>query len=139
MKEEEFGPIEQEIVKEENPQEAAEPSKPVPKKEPAQISKVATNIFKGLKRPKIVTLVILLGLGVLVFLSLNLLMVKQQEREQEPGLPQTQISPSPSTDPSLANIAQRVETYGKKIDTLDNFKKKLAKPIVDLEIDFEEE
>lgn len=139
MKEEEFGPIEQEITKEETPVKTKETSKSSPKIEMAKLLQVLTSLALHLKRPKIITLAILIGVGFLAWLALNLQSLKQQETAVEPSLTANQASPIPSTDPNLANIAQRVETYGKKIDTLDNFKKKLTKPIVDLEIDFGEE
>ena len=140
MKEEEFGPIEQEITKEEIPQKTAGagPKSP-PKINFAKILQVALNILKGFKRPKIVTLIILVGIGVLVFLVLSLLTVKEEREVTKPQFQETKTPPSPTSDASVANIAQRVETYGKKVAALDNFKKKLTKPIVDLEIDFEEE
>lgn len=140
MKEEEFGPIEQEITKEEIPQKSAgEKPKTLPKIQIAKVKASSLSILNGLKRPKIITLIILFGIGLLVYLGLTLMTTRQEEEETKLSTAETPAVPSATPDATLANIAQRVEAYGQKIDSLDNFKKKLAKPIVDLEISFEEE
>lgn len=91
------------------------------------------------KKPKFIALGILLFVLVVVILALNLM--SQKEVEEEAAAPPQTISqsPSPSTDPSLTNINQRIEAYNKKLDNMQDFRKTLSYPIVDLEISFEEE
>lgn len=135
MKEEEFGPIEQDIIKEE-PQ-TPETKTPFPSRFPELLAKIP-NLRLSVKKPKAITLIILVLAIFLIYLALNLLGQKQQENNALPQVEQTQQSPPPSQDPSLANITQKVEAYGKKVDSLDTYKKRLTKPIVDLEINFKE-
>lgn len=137
--EEEFGPIEQEIIKEETQKSAGERSKFLPKIQTAKVKASILNILRGVRRPKIITLIILFGIGLLVYLGLTLMTTRQEKEETKPSTQETPTVPSATSDASLTNIAQKVEAYGQKIDSLDNFQKKLAKPIVDLAIDFKGE
>ena len=134
MKAEEFGPIEQDITKEEKQTSEVKTS-------PNRFPKLLTNIKSlalSIKKPKAITLVILALAIFVVYLALNLLEQKQQEDRTVPKVEQTQPSPQASQDPLLVNISQRIDNYSKKIDSLDTYKKKLIKPIVDLAISFEE-
>lgn len=135
MREEEFGPIEQDIIKEEMP--AASAKTPSASKIPAVLSKIPKIIFQ-VKKPKIITLAILVLAIFVIYLSLNLLSQKQKEGSLLPKVQETQPSPETSQDPSLAGIAKKVESYSLKIDALESYKKRLIKPIVDLEIIFKE-
>lgn len=91
------------------------------------------------KKPKFITLGILLIVLVVIVLALNL-MSQKEESEEVTAPPQTiSQSPSPSTDPSLTNINQRIEAYNKKLDNMQDFRKTLSYPIVDLDISFEKE
>lgn len=133
-RDEDFGPIEQEITKEE-PKEAK-----VDNAKPKSLPKIFSNIPKlalFFKKPKIATIAILVLSIVVIYFALSLIGQKPQEENTIPNAAQTLPSPETSEAPSLNNIAQRVDTYSKKIDALENYAKSLTKPIVDLEIDFE--
>lgn len=133
MKEEEFGPIEQDITKEE--QAVSGVKTPIPSRIPKLLSKIKGLIF-SIKKPRVITVIILTLAIFVIYLSLELIGQKQQEEAISTKVREDQPSPETSQDPTLANIAQRVESYSKKIDALDSYKKRLTKPIVDLEIMF---
>ena len=101
--------------------------------------KLATvkSALKNIKKPKFITLGILIITAAVVILAMNL--ASQEEKEETPTT-QAQIaspSPSPSGDSSLENIAQRVKAYTDRLDNLQEYQKKIIYPIVDLEINFE--
>lgn len=135
MKEEEFGPIEQEIIKEEAPE--TNPKTSSANKVSQIISRISKVIFL-FKKPKIITLLILVLSIIVIYFALTLLGQKQKEGSLLPKIQETQPSPETSQDPTLAGIAQKVQNYSKKIDNLESYRKKLMKPIVDLEINFKE-
>ena len=132
--------MEQEIVKEENitPQEN-ETAKNPPKLnvQPKKILERLKIIALHLKRPKLITIIILFSTLVVIAIALNLLSKKNQEEILSPPAIQTN-SPSPqaSGDISTQNITQRVKTYNSKLESLDNYQQKLQRPIVDLDISF---
>ena len=138
MRDESSGPIEQEIVKEEN---FAKTPKAAGVKLTEKLPKINLRawLFR-LKRPKFATLAILLGLVIIIYLGLLLLKAdsQQQQPEEQPQAELPKSTPqASSTDPNLSTISQRVNYYSQKIDSLDNFQKELERPIVNLEIDFE--
>ena len=89
------------------------------------------------KKPKFITIVILAGVIFVIYLGLSLLSTNTTQPPQS----QTQVlvSPSPqaSGDPTASTISQKVNSYIQKIDDLDNFQKKLRRPIVNLAITFD--
>lgn len=105
----------------------------------AEISKRLKNILTRIKRPKIVTVIILFMTIVLFSIALNVLSKKNAGEVVAPPVFNTN-SPSPeaSQDPSTENIAQRVKIYNEKLNNLKNFNQDLPKPIVDLAISFKE-
>lgn len=102
----------------------------------AKLSAVKSAL-SNIKKPKFVTLGILLATAIVVILAMNL--VSLEEKEQPPTVSQeiSSPSPTPSADTSLENIAQRVKTYSDKLDSLEQYQKKLIYPIVDLDISFD--
>lgn len=122
-------PMEQEIVKEEN----LNNQENTPKNPP----KVNIQPKKVLDHQKLITIIILFSTIVVITIGLNSLSKKNQEEISSQPLSQTN-SPQPAApaDTNSQNIAQRVKTYNSKLESLDNYRKKLQRPIVDLEISF---
>lgn len=123
--------IEQNINENSNPEEDKKLQVP-------NLAKIKT-LLATVKKPKLITLGILLITAIVVLLALNLVSTKKEEE-----VPTTRVetltspNPSPSADPSLENIAQRVKAYNDKLDKLEKYQKKLIYPIVDLEISFQQ-
>lgn len=131
--------IERDIVEEQKTQEAPKSAEEKSQSAPAGLFSKAKSVLKGLRKPKFITLAILLITLAVSLLALNLMSKKEEVVE---SFPQAQVnSPSPqgSADPTVENIAQKVKTYNEKLDNLDNYQKKLSYPIVNLDISFEKE
>ena len=82
-----------------------------------------------LKKPKILTLGILLLTIAIAVLALNLLAKRNREN---PFLP-----PATSLDPELQSVAEKISRYNAKLDNFKDFRKELIYPIVDLDIKFD--
>lgn len=120
-------------------------------REPGQIpaqtpppTKVLTDFTKKFKskipaisKKKVITLAIVLLFLLTAVLAINLLAQKQQD--QAPPAPRqiTADEPSPSENPSNAEIAKRVGELTAKLDNMIDYGKKVQYPIVDLAISFD--
>ena len=128
-----------ELIKKAEPSEAAVAAQIEQQKiTPGKIIGHAKVVLPFFKKPKIVSLIILLLTLVVISLALTLMDNKKKE-EKPPEIPLeiTSPTPSPSTDPSLETINKRVTLYNQKLDELEDYRKKLNYPIVDLDISFE--
>ena len=89
-------------------------------------------------KPKIITLVVLFMIILAVYFALLLLSSSKPEDDLSAiSTKTTSSSPKPSVDPQTAALLNKVETYNKKLDTLNNYPKKLAPPLIELDISFE--
>ena len=133
MNSESTSPMEQEIITEENI------SEPVNQKNEGPKLKLPTiKIHLTLKKPRLITLVILFGLIVVIYLGLILLSSKDQnEIVTAPPPLTTTASPKPSINPQFTDLSKKIETYNNKLDNLDDYQKKLPPPQVQLDISFE--
>ena len=123
----------------ESVEESSENSpKPLIKKpNPTELLIKLKSFLTRLKKPRVFTLAILFLTIILISIALNLLSRKNKEDViPPPDFQSSAPSPNTSQEPSTENIAQRVEIYNKKLNTLKNFNEDLPKPIVDLDISF---
>ena len=133
MNSESTGPMEQEIINEENIPEPVNQKNEGPK---LKLPKIKINLT--LKKPRLITLAILFGLIVVIYLGLILLSSKDQnEIVTAPPLVTTTTSPKSSINPQFADLSKKIESYNNKLDNLDDYQKKLALPQVQLDISFE--
>jgi len=89
-----------------------------------------------LKKPKILTLGILLLTIAIAVLALNLLAKRNRENPFLPAQNPFQ-SPATSLDPELQSVAEKISRYNAKLDNFKDFRKELIYPIVDLDIKFD--
>jgi len=133
MNSESTGPMEQEIINEENIPEPVNQKNEGPK---LKLPKIKINLT--LKKPRLITLAILFGLIVVIYLGLILLSSKDQnEIVTAPPLVTTTTSPKSSINPQFADLSKKIETYINKLDNFRDYQKKLAAPQVQLDISFE--
>ena len=133
MNSESSGPMEQEIITEENL-----PNEEIEKKKDRKIKLPKIKIHLTFKKPRLITLVILVGLIVVIYLGLILLSSKDQnEIVTAPPLVTTTTSPKSSINPQFADLSKKIETYINKLDNFRDYQKKLAAPQVQLDISFE--
>ena len=134
MNQDNISPMEEEIASEEVTNEENQ-KRPEPKSK-AGIPKMRLHFT--LTKPKIITLVILFMIILATYFALLLLSANKPE-ENLSSIPTntTTYSPKPLVDPETAALINKVETYNKKLDTLNNYPKKLAPPSVQLDISFE--
>lgn len=133
MNSESTGPMEQEIINEENIPEPDNQKNEGPKLKLPKIK-----IHLSLKKPRLITLVILFGLIVVIYLGLILLSSKGQNEIVTAPLPlTTTTSPKSSSNPQFADLSKKIETYNNQLDNFRDYQKKLAPPQVQLDISFE--
>lgn len=133
MNSESTGSMEQEIINEENIPEPVDQ-----KKEGSKLKLPKINIHLTLKKPRLITLVILFGLIMVIYLGLLLLSSKDQNEIVTTYQPVTATaSPKSSIDPQFADLSKKIETYNNKLDNFRDYQKKLAPPSVQLDISFE--
>src|SRR3989344_3634738 len=127
------GPMEQEIITEENISEPVNQKNEGPKLKLPKIK-----IHLTLKKPKLITLVSLVGLIFVIYLGLLLLSSKDQDEIVTAPPPlTTTTSPKSMINPQFADLSKKIESYNNKLDNLDDYQKKLALPQVQLDISFE--
>lgn len=133
MSQDDIKPMEEEISSEEI---AAEASQQQEHKSEIRLPKIKLHFT--FTKPKIITLVILFMIILATYFAL-LLLSSNKPKDELTIIPTntTSYSPKPSVDPQTADLINKVETYNKKLDTLDNYQKKLAPPSVQLDISFE--
>lgn len=143
MKDEQTGLMEEEIGKEDKIASPKQPQITTDKTKnkilfgPIQLFNWAKKISLGIKRPKIITLVILFSVMVATYTALALLASKKEP----PPITETAgeiPSPTPKkiTDPKLIEIANEVENLKTEIDKQEAFSKDLFPPVLDLNISF---
>jgi len=127
------GPMEQEIITEENISEPVNQKNECPKLKLPKIK-----IHLTLKKPKLITLVSLVGLIFVIYLGLLLLSSKgQDEIVTAPPPLTTTTSPKSLINPQFADLSKEIETYNNQLDNFRDYQKKLAPPQVQLDISFE--
>lgn len=94
-------------------------------------------ILLGLKKPKFITLGILLATALVIILTLSLMSSKNENVSSPTEFPTLSPIPSPSQEPSLENIAQRVKNYNDQLESRQTYQNRLPYPIVDLDINFD--
>lgn len=133
--------MEEEIIEEGNPQEKKQgPASKIklPKIKVRSLAPKVKNFILNFKRPKLITLITLFTTLVLISLALNLLIQKTQTQNAQQQASQQISSPKATAEETNSSISQRVKSYEDELDHLDNYQKKLAKPIVDLDISFKQ-
>ena len=127
------GPMEQEIITEENISEPVNQKNEGPKLKLPKIK-----IHLTLKKPKLITLVSLVGLIFVIYFGLLLLSSKDQDEIVTAPPPlTTTTSPKSLINPQFADLSKEIETYNNQLDNFRDFQKKLAPPQVQLDISFE--
>jgi|SRR3972149_9910968 len=134
MNQDNISPMEEEITSEEiTVEENQQPQEP---KSKVRIPKMKLHFT--VTKPKIITLVILFMIILSVYFALLLLALNNPKGDLA-IIPTntTSYSPKPSVDPQTATLINKVKTYNKNLDTLNNYPKKLAPPSAQLDISFE--
>lgn len=101
------------------------------------LQKLKTALFK-IKGPKVIIIAVLVLIIIAVYLALML--ASKQTAEEFANIDNLRkVSPTAQTliDPHIVNLTNKIEAYNDKLDDAESFKKRLAKPTVELDINFE--
>lgn len=143
MNKNDLGPIEEDILIEdiaEDEQESQTSKKglKVPKLDPVKLLLSIPNYLLTSPKRKFTTLMLILGIIIVIYAGLLLLSTKPPAQTQQ----DQKILESPKTqteeEKTLSELNQKIQEYSTRLDNLDNYRKKLSQPIVNLEIRFEQ-
>ena len=132
-----FREMEQEIEKEEAQQDENASLSKMPGSLPKNTYQKIKNTVLAIKKPKIITLIILLLTILTIYAAMSLISKKQPDQLVQ--MTTSEVSaPSPKSvvNPAIESLNKNLENYSKKLNSLTNFDEKLNEPIVDLEISF---
>ena len=142
MKNFQEGLMEEEIINEEMPETdpsglAPAPQKRLIVKSQEKLLALLKNITGYLKKPKIITLVLLGLIAIVVYLGLNLLSRKNEEAAVD-NTPKavTSTSPQASINPKTAGITREIDNFKSKLENSPVDTAQLDPPKVDLNITF---
>jgi len=140
MNEESQGVMEEGIIAEENaiPKELVKPQAPqaLPKKKKL-LSESLRDWFYKLKAPKPISYVILSSFIIIIYTGLLLLSQKQAQKASKTTASSDFLtSPSPSVDPQVKSMRDKVNGFADYIDYINANTRKFTPPNIDLDINF---
>lgn len=101
------------------------------------LQRLKATLFK-IKRPKVIIIAVLALTIIAVYIALML--VSKQTDEEFVNIDNLRkaspVSQTP-TDPYMMELTNKIKAYNDKLDDAESFKKRLAKPTVELDINFE--